>query len=220
LDAGCGVGFGCQELAKHTQAAVTGISLSAEEIAQAQSSADEAGLHSLTFKQQSFEELPASQYDCILMVESLKHCSDLDLAMNSIAGALRSKGVCYVVEDVYVAPENSSTDESRQVKQLCNDWHLQALWRTGDLKKSAASAGMQLQVKSDLTLHMKISSRFLVKTKLVLFSLLSRAFESSVYPIYRGGFILDLLYAQNNIRHQVLELRREGDLGLDPGSEH
>lgn len=229
LDAGCGVGYGCQELTRYTNAAITGISLSADEIAKAreyakaqeyaqQSNSKKAAFpprsyKKLSFKQLSFESLPPNSFDCILMVESLKHCSDLNNALTSVAQALTDNGVCYVVEDVYQTEqtcpkEHSVENDLKRNQQLCNDWHLKKLWSFNDLQEIGANKSLSLSLHSDLTPLMTLSGSSVIRGKLALFSMLVKLSKSSVWPIYRGGFILDLLYAQKQMRYQVLKFTK------------
>ena len=136
------------------------------------------------------------------MVESVKHCADLDNALASVANALTDDGVCYIVEDIY---DGSHT---ARAQRLADDWHLKKLWGLSDFQQSASLAGLETQVHSDLTDFMNIASRGVIATKLGLFSLFSRFSQSSVMPIYRGGFILDWLYAKKQMRYQLLALRK------------
>lgn len=207
LDAGCGVGFGCQTLAQYTDAQISGISLSAEEIGQARHFANVAGLTRLSFTQRSFEALSTNSCDCILMVESLKHCSDLDKALASVSQALLDNGTVYVVEDVY-QPHENKTGDSKLQQQLCQDWHLKKLWTLTDIENSAQKSGLTIGANWDLTLLMQKQFSPWVRCKLALFSLMSALNKSSVCPVYRGGFILDWLYAKDQMRYQVLQLTK------------
>lgn len=211
LDAGCGVGFGCQTLTKYSSGHISGISLSADEVSQARRFADDAGVSRVSFEQRSFEELPVNRYDCVLMVESLKHCSDLEKAMASVSRALTQDGSIYVVEDVYQGEEVEFASKSvlqSLNQQLCDDWHLKKLWNFQDIESAASKADLSCTIKSDLTPLMHSQNTLLLKGKMALFSLLSKVSRSSVIPVYRGGFILDWLYAQNLMRYQVLELKK------------
>ena len=55
---------------------------------------------------------------------------------------------------------------------------------------------------------MTLPGILLIRVKLAVFSMLAKLTKSSVWPIYRGGFILDLFYAQKQMRYQVLTLTK------------
>ena len=200
LDAGCGVGFGALKLAERGASRVTGISLSANEIAAARDAAARSRRAlGVEFHQASFDELPGAGYDLILAVESLKHSPRLDVTLRSLRGALTPGGRIAIVEDVYKGPANDRT-----ARYLRNDWHLARLYRESDYLAALGAANCRT---IDLTAGVRLSNPLSRATRRAALALLlpcvGRSTATAVRA-FRGGLHLEALYARRRMAYKLI----------------
>lgn len=217
LDAGCGVGFGAQVLAKHTQSDVCGISVSEREINFARLNLPDSLKNKVSFVQQSFDQAQSQHWDCIVAVESLKHSEDLQRSLAALLASLKPGGTLLLVEDI-LTTSLERPSHINAARKLCSDWHLKALYNQQDYTTLANNH--QLQVL-DLTPYMRISKMPLIHLKTWLFQclhLLNR--NNALWKIYRGGFLLDAFYAREQMRYQLLKITKNGDTTLALESQH
>ena len=95
LDVGCGVGGPALRIARNTGAAVTGVNISAEQVAAATRLAGEAGLAELVdFRHGDAMDLPFpdDSFDAAIAIESIIHVPDRHRVLAEIARTLRPGG--------------------------------------------------------------------------------------------------------------------------------
>ncbi|WP_410648413.1 SAM-dependent methyltransferase [Amycolatopsis sp. cmx-4-54] len=95
LDAGCGVGAPAVLVAKETGALVTGITVSAAQVAEGERRAFESGLsRSVRFERGDYQSIayPDGSFDAIMAIESLMHAPDLDAVLAEFHRVLRPGG--------------------------------------------------------------------------------------------------------------------------------
>lgn len=205
IDAGCGTGWGCQRLSQHTDANITGISLSPHEIKLATQSAKKLG-KSIDFKVQSFDEIEAQSADLIIAVESVKHSPDIKKTITNLINALKPKGKLIIVDDFY---ESKTVCETTHT--FMQDWHLFDLLTTEHIQKQAKSQDTA-EVTIDITDHtnkMHIPLRLFSKVK-QLASAIALVFRENDLAIraFKGGFMLDQLYAEKKMRYLAVIIER------------
>lgn len=203
LDAGCGVGYGSLLLARHTQAQITGISISAAEIQQAEANARQQGLgHRTHFQQASFEEAPRKTYDAIIAVESLKHSLLLGTSLKSLSRQLKRGGRLFIVEDFY-----EGARKGRLAGQYAADWALEAAYRVEDYTPALPDAQYR-----DLTHLMPSKNRASLWAKQCLLTVMARLHTRrpfNVYRVFRGGIYLDRLYARQEMKYGCLVYQKQ-----------
>lgn len=123
LDAGCGVGGSSLWLASQKECTVTGISLSAKQVAQANAYASEAGLHNnVTFDVNNYLHTgyAAGSFDVVWAIESVCHAEDKAEFIRE-AYRLLKKGGRLVLADFF-KEENLSPQQNEEVKQWADGW--------------------------------------------------------------------------------------------------
>lgn len=194
LDAGCGVGFGSQHLAKHYTCAVKGISLSDQEIKKARVFAKDANVDNVTFEQQSYDNLEPNSFDFILAIESVKHTLDISNTINSLKSALRPNGTLIIIDDFL-------TDDRHQslIHKYAKDWALKVILKEDDFIPD-------FKLKKDLTSFVNTKGALKLSVSIVILSLLKPI--KKVAPIMRGGLYLEQLFKKGVMTYYVLEYKK------------
>jgi SAM-dependent methyltransferase len=204
LDAGCGTGFGTFRLAEAMSAKVSGISLSAAEIASARRAARDRGrAEQVDFEVADYDALPAAAFDCVVAVESVKHSHDLPGTLASLTRSLRRGGMLMVVEDC-----GSGDTADPLADRLKRAWHLSELYSERDYL--AAAPELEWQV-SDLTAAVFQRSRaaaIVSRAAVRATALVSRPFSASVAGAFEGAAALEDLYAAGRMHYKALMGRR------------
>jgi SAM-dependent methyltransferase len=204
LDAGCGVGFGALRLARIADCHVTGISLSAKEIARAREIAVRMGVADrVEFLCMSFDDLPPGAYDLVVAVESLKHSSNLTRTLRSIQRCLKPGGQLIVVEDV-----GKGILDVAVAEQLAADWALTSLYTENDY---VAVLGSDRCMVVDLSSFVRIGAARRFSPRRAVLGLLLRfvrANRASALRAYRGGLHLERLYAEGRMAYKAILYRQ------------
>lgn len=186
LDAGCGVGYGTQKLAKSIDGIVTGITISEKEYKRA----CELNIypHKCNYSKMGFEDID-EKFDYIICIESLKHTLDINQTLNVISKALVSGGKLIVVDDFFTGLHDRTTE------QFMKDWELNFL-----ITEEHLNSRFILSERIDLSPDMYIKNKFYIKLLLAMYSL-SWNKESNVTKLFRGGNYLDKLYNENKMKY-------------------
>lgn len=209
IDAGCGTGWGCQFISKHSKAAILGVSLSEQEIELADKAlkTNENTLKNIHFKQQSFDELPTDSADLIIAVESIKHSQDIRLSIENMLAALRPNGKLIIVDDFYC--EQTFSQDATQYMQ---DWHLYEMLSVQHiqaLKNSLIPIKIPPQI-IDHTFKMHIPMRAWSSMKTFVCNAILRFRKNDLaLRAFKGGFILDKLYAEQKMKYLAVVLVRQ-----------
>jgi SAM-dependent methyltransferase len=200
LDAGCGVGFGSLRLAQSSTCRVTGISLSADEIASANASAARLNLADRAqFVRRSFDDLPAAAYDLVIAVESLKHSGDLGSSLESVRRSLKPGGRLVIVEDLFCG-------EPRELaaRELARDWGLERLHCEGDYIAALGAEHCAVIDLSDRVPRKRLSAARIKRALLELWLLVAPAAHAGALRAFRGGFWLETLYARGQMTYKAI----------------
>jgi len=203
LDCGCGVGYGSMLIAEQKfNLKVHGISLSEKEIELANNQCANRNLQDVCkFKIQSFDDVPADTYDCIIAIESLKHSPNIKKTMNALSASLRPNGKLFIIEDVGKKPIGNFAS-----RRQCEDWHLPKICTVEDYQNSDKLINKQVL---NMTPFMKtpnliyIFFRIMIAEFLVGLENLGLR-KSTGAKITRGGFYQELLYATDKIDYLIL----------------
>ncbi len=208
LDAGCGVGYGSFYLCERSNCNSLGISLSEREVAFAKAIARNKGMEArCQFAVQSYDEKLIEKYDLIIGVESIKHSMQLDQTLENLIGALAPGGKLLILEDLFL--EESA---NRHTRQLCKDWHLKKAFTLADYKKTIdqyPELNLQIHDLTPYVIH-KNSLRltFQYVTSGVFGNLFSLFKKGDLLQIMRGGYALEKLYLEQQVKYQILELSK------------
>ena len=195
LDAGCGVGYGAVCLSKQKNCDVLGISLSHAEIKKAREFANTENLdNSVSFSQQSYDNLQPDSFDFIIAIESIKHTLNLDKTILSLKNALKTNGVLVIIDDYLI-----SNDYSSSLSHYAQDWALKVLLKHHDFLP-------EFTLKKDLTPHVKTKNSFLLSFSILLSTILKPFVRVS--SIMRGGLYLEKLFKSGVIKYYVLEYKK------------
>lgn len=206
LDAGCGVGFGTLRLVQRTDCRVTGISVSAREIAVAQRSAKQANLAARTrFRRLSFDELPAASYDVIVAVESLKHSSNLVRSLRSMLRSLKRGGELLIVEDLFTDGRHNAF-----ARRLADSWGLAKLYAESDYLAVLGAANCAV---TDLSRAVRRKRKLALAARLMAVRLavpFAGRGTSRALRAFRGGLYLQHLYADAAVAYKAIVYRGAG----------
>jgi len=207
LDAGCGVGYGSFYLSDRTNCSALGISLSEKEVALANAISKEKGLEDrVKFKVQSFDEPLSDKYDLIIAVESLKHTMNLETSLKNLQNSLTLKGKIIIVEDFFTGKKEGSLTNT-----LAKDWVLKEIFSVENYTEYCPSSNYKSTLH-DLNPFMVEKNIFSLWSRYILLSFLTSVGaifgKGKFWKIMRGGLALDILYAQNEMAYQVLEIEK------------
>ena len=198
LDAGCGVGFGSIFLAERTSNQITGISLSELEIQQAYISLKQKGLTNCKFHKLSFDKIQNETFDLIICLESFKHSFDFQKTLSHFESILSPKGKIIIIDDFYTGDNAEGKHETRFKKY----WNLNELLE----EKQLHQTNFKIQAE-DLTPFMKGFSYPLLLLKYFFTEILAVFKGYSFKKLFGGGVILEKLYAKNEMKYKLIELR-------------
>ncbi len=212
LDAGCGVGNTLLTFCKKTKMTGHGISLSAKEVKQANTAAEQWNLSDrCQFKQQSFDQVLTEKYDTIIAIESLKHAPDLSKALASLATCLNENGCIIIVEDFGI--KNWPSDREYQ-KAFLKYWSVQEFYTLDDFtKRLLPRLGEVEQKVIDFTPFMQTKSASKMLSRYRFFNFLRPLvlfpFLKSILATFAGGFLLDYFYAKDLVKYQLLFIQKK-----------
>lgn len=206
LDAGCGVGFGALRLAAGCTGNVTGVSLSADEIACAKANAIGEGVsHRVRFLRQSFDDVPRQSFDLVVAVESLKHSSDAARSVAALRAALRTGGRLVIVDDFY-----SGTQAAPEASALRGEWHLRRLYRESDYVAGLSGGSWET---IDLTDRVPRAAPNWVRFKRAALGAclpLAPQTRREALSAFLGGLRLEELYARGKMAYKAIFFRDAG----------
>lgn len=197
LDAGCGVGFGSFLLAKSGAQYVKGISISEKEIERANAIKNELQINNTNFEVTTFDHTTANQYDIIICVESLKHTLDFEKSFDKLLNGLKPNGTLCIIDDFFDGKENKTSN------QFQNDWHLNYLIALSHLKVDTTAFEWS---KMDLNKWLYPKSLWKINSQLFFFKILKR--NAAFKKLFRGGLLLDKLYAQKQMTYALVQIKR------------
>lgn len=155
VDLGCGVGGTATFLASKLGIRVTGISISATQIAIANARIQDSRLRQrVQFLSADFDELPKlGQVDALCAIESFVHARDAENFFAQAAATLKAKGRLIVCDDFL--GEDIPAQGLRHVASFRRDWQLNSLITVTDAERLAIQYGFKLIESFSLTEYLR-----------------------------------------------------------------
>lgn len=197
LDAGCGVGFGSFLMAQSGAQSVKGISVSEKEIERAIEIKNQLQMNNIDFEVSTFDNTEPNQYDIIICVESLKHTLDFEKSFKKLLNGLKPNGTLCIIDDFFDGKENKTSDKFK------NDWHLNYLIALSHLRVDTTEFEWS---KVDLNKWLYPKSLWRINSKLFFFKIFQR--NATFKKLFRGGLLLDKLYAQKQMTYALVQIKR------------
>ena len=160
LDAGCGVGGSALFLARKYTCKVSGISLSAKQIATAQQKAEQAGFSGLlNFEVKNYCETgyPDASFDVVWALESVGSATDKKAFVKEAARILKPGGRLVLAD--YFKTSNYAIEEQPLMKNWLNGWAISDLETADDFKAHLSAFDFQTIDFQDFTKEIKRSSK-------------------------------------------------------------
>jgi len=178
LDAGCGIGGSSLWLAKNVGCRVTGISLSAKQVASANEAAAHDSLQSLTlFEQKDFTATgyPDESFDVVWAIESVCHAADKSAFIKEAYRILK-KGGRLILADFFKQPGLTGKD-ALLITDWANGWAIDDFETLQNFTGQLNAAGFKDVKNEDATAHIIPSAKRLYR---------------AYFPGVIGGFIYRL----------------------------
>jgi cyclopropane fatty-acyl-phospholipid synthase-like methyltransferase len=160
LDAGCGVGGSSLWLGKHKSCRVTGISLSAKQVAAANALAIQEGLHKqVHFERRDFTStgFPDASFDIIWAIESVCHAIDKNDFIKEAFRVLKPGGRL-VIADFFKQPGLTGTD-AVMIQEWANGWAVDDFEMIASFEKKLSLAGFSAISTEDATNAIRPSAK-------------------------------------------------------------
>ncbi|MFF2376870.1 SAM-dependent methyltransferase [Streptomyces xiamenensis] len=161
LDLGCGTGGPGVRLARATGARVTGVSISAGDVALAGARAAAEGVAGqVRFELADAMELPYgdASFDAVLAFESIVHLPDRGRALREIARVLRPGGRLVLTDLVERGAPKEDEHKRRAVAEMLAIWRAAPMTRAEDYPGFARDAGLVIDEITDITEHTKYTA--------------------------------------------------------------
>ncbi|MBB6421397.1 cyclopropane-fatty-acyl-phospholipid synthase family protein [Streptomyces sp. AK010] len=158
LDLGCGTGGPGVRLAKWSDADITGISVSAQDVALAsQRARDEGVADRIRFQQANATRMPFEDgtFDRVLALESVVHITDRVRALKEIARVLKPGGRVVLTDYIVLGPEIEDEDKRAATAQILSAMRTAPMVRADAYPGFLAAAGLTAVEITDITEHTK-----------------------------------------------------------------
>ncbi len=201
LDAGCGTGYTLFYLHNLFHIRGRGISISSNEIDYARIYARENGLEKyIQFELDSFTTHRLGNYTKILCIESLKHSAALEQTIDNLLYNLSPGGTMVIIDD-FIKHNNRHIDKQ---KRLWDSPAFDYIERYTDEINKKKSVNIRI---IDLTEFVPVRSVWKINLLLVLSTIYNgMSLGKGIRNVntYRGGLILEKLYARNKIDYRAI----------------
>jgi tocopherol O-methyltransferase len=160
LDAGCGIGGSSMWLAKHKQAQVIGITLSAKQAARANAHVKEIGLDSnVEFQVQDFTNTNFydASFDIIWAIESVCHAANKEEFIKEAYRLLKPGGQL-IMADFFIVKEGNAKDQ-REIDAWGHGWAVPFFEKKSVFSEMLARRGFNKVEMLDCTQHILKSAK-------------------------------------------------------------
>ena len=220
-DLGCGVGGTLLHLAaRWPEAALTGVTLSAEQVRIARAQAAARGLcDRLQVVQSDFTRPPTlPRADLVIAIESHVHAESAGAFLRAARAHLRPGGVLVVVDDMLAAPEADFPPRGqRLLDAFCRGWRLGHVTPAAGLVDAARAEGFAPAAVVDLSGYLHLTR--LRDRALRLAGPLADALGLGRVPLFAnmiGGNALTEAHRAGILRYQMVVLRDRAGMVAEP----
>ena len=215
LDAGCGYGGACLDLAKAMDGHWHGITIAEPQVKIAQRNADAMGLgQRVTFALASFDEPvprpPRGAYNLVFGVESLIHSADPARTIANLVAALAPGGLFIIVDDMPAEPPLPAyADDLAGFKRM---WRCPVMPTAAAWSAHLVAAGCRLEASEDLTDRMGPRGDAEILAAMADLERRRRWRDrlglAMVSDAQGGGLLLERLINARAVRYQMLVARK------------
>lgn len=158
LDLGCGTGGPGVRLARWSDAQITGISVSAEDICLATALAEAEGVSDrMTFHHADAHRMPFpdATFDRVLAIESVVHAADRVAVLKQIARVLKPGGLLVLSDFIALGPQIEDEEDKALEAQMLAALRRAPMVRIEDYPGFLEEAGLEPVELTDITEHTK-----------------------------------------------------------------
>ena len=212
LDAGCGFGATIFHLHERLAGSYDGLTMSKRQLRAARSEALRRRVAgACRFHLRDYDDPIDEHYDAVVAIESLSHAPDLRRTLTNLSGALEPGGSLLIAEDMAIRDIDARCPAEAEL--LRRHWGCRRFPRESDYEEMLPDAGLTIVGRIDLTALVRHRHAAELDAKTARFAAWFRAFPVApirgVLSAYIGGLALETLYAQREIRYQLLIARKE-----------
>lgn len=203
LDAGCGVGGSSVYVAKNTGADVTGITLSAKQVATATAFAQRSGLEkSVRFLQRDYTNtgFEPQSFSVVWAIESVQTANDKGLFFKEMARILKPGGRI-VMADIF-KPYAYDITKEKDMQITLNGWAMADMLLVKEMETIAAAHGFRLKLDRDVTKEVKKS------VNIIYVSGLLGKIGTGLYNLYRKATYFSRIHYKTGI-HQYWAYKKK-----------
>ncbi|MCC5983047.1 MAG: glucans biosynthesis glucosyltransferase MdoH [Rhodobacteraceae bacterium] len=220
-DLGCGVGGTLFHLAaRWPEAALTGVTLSAEQVRIGRAQAQARGLaERVRVVRSDFTHPPTlPQADLVIAIESHVHAASAGAFLQAARAHLRPGGVLVVVDDMLAVPDAALTARGRRLLDAFRrGWRLGHVTPAAGLIAAARAEGFAPAAEADLSRYLRLNR--LRDRALRLAGPLADALGLGRVPLFAnmiGGNALTEAHRAGLLRYQMVVLRDRAGRVADP----
>jgi tocopherol O-methyltransferase len=216
VDIGCGYGGSARWLAGEQAVSVTGVTLSKEQVLHASDfPAPESGEVVIRLMDWLENDFPNDHFEGAIAIESLAHMPDKREFFRQLARTLKPGGTASIC--CWLAAPDANAIERHQLRRICEEGRLPGLPTVDVYLEMAASAGLVLRHRDDLTesvartwtlIAKRMTRRFLTDRRYLKF-VLSRVFREWIFALTVPRMIL--MFATGGIRYGWLVFEKVRD---------
>lgn len=202
LDAGCGVGGSSVYVAKHTGADVTGITLSAKQVATATAFAKQSGLENKArFLERDYTKtgFDTASFSVVWAIESVQTANDKGLFFKEMARILKPGGRIVMADIFKPYAYDITTEKNMQI--TLNGWAMSDMLLVKEMEEIAAKEGFRLAKDRDVTKEVKKS------VNIIYVSGLLGKIGTGLYNLYRKATYFSRIHYKTGI-HQYKAYRK------------
>ena len=199
LDAGCGVGGSAIYLARNLGCTVTGITLSAKQVATATAFAQRAGVAAQTrFLERDYTAtgFAAASFDVVWAIESMQTAPDKALFFREAARLLKPGGRL-LIADIF-KPFPYAIAQKKSMQWMLHGWAMSDILQLTELQELAEKEGLHLRTDRDVTREIEKSV-----TAIYYASLLGMV-GTALYNLFRKASFFSRIHYKTGIgQHQA-----------------
>jgi cyclopropane fatty-acyl-phospholipid synthase-like methyltransferase len=212
LDLGCGIGGTAIWLASDFNVEITGVTISANQVKEAQNRTRRANLDGRCFFHVAdFQDLDlADTWDAVSAIEAFSHATSHHAFLRTAARHLETSSRLILIDDFLVdnlpGASEHDTERSYWLQRFRDGWRLPSLIPISDLLDSAKRTGFKLIRSRNLTPLIRFPRRF---QSTLLRQLARLSLSGHYWASLKGGIALQVCLQRGWVEYGMLEFERE-----------